>query len=60
MTDKEKKMIQSIEIPMRKEVMEKKAAFIRGIPSIFRCNEKLLFLIMHIKKSDLDVKIGGS
>ena len=45
---------------MRKEVRKKKATFIRGIPSTFKYDEKLLFLTGNIKKSDLCVKVGSS
>ena len=53
-------MIQGIEIPMSNAVTNKKATFIRGIPSIFQCDEKLLFLKRKIRKSDLCVKDVGS
>jgi hypothetical protein len=33
-----KTMIQGMEIPMSKQVRKKKAAFIRGIPSVFQCD----------------------
>ncbi len=52
-------MIQGMEIPMSKQVRKKKAAFIRGIPSIFQCDE-LLFLIGNIRESGLCVKVESS
>jgi hypothetical protein len=45
-------MIQDIEIPMKKETMTKKAAFMRGIPSVFLFDANLVFLIKNIKKPD--------
>ena len=53
-------MIQGIEIPMKKEIMTKKVAFMRGTPSILQYEVRIHFLIKNIKKADGYVKVGGS